>query len=81
MIHMEPVQFIVRAYEDKDGYLTKAPYIGVMNVTVDGDRAYAFAMHGTLHARDYDDFLLLLTQMGVKKLRMNRHGTRQVIRL
>jgi len=81
MIHMEPVQYIVRSYEDKDGYLTKAPYIGVMNVTVDGDRAYAFAMHGELTKEDYTEFMNYLRCMGVKELHMNRHGTRQVIKL
>lgn len=81
MIHMEPVQFIVRSYEGNDSYLNKDPYIGVMNVNIDGDRAYAFAMHGELCKNDYEQFLDELRYRGVKKLEMHRHGIRQVIRL
>lgn len=81
MIHMEPVQFIVRSYAECNGYENKDPYIGVMNVNIEGDRAYAFAMHGELTKEDYDQFMFRLRVMGITKLYMHRHNVRQVIRL
>lgn len=81
MIHMEAVQFIVRSYNDKGSYLAKSPYTGVMNVNIDGDRAYAYAMLGELNKEDYLSFLHELRCKGVKELHMHRHATRQVIKL
>ena len=81
MIHMEAVQFIVRSYEPGASYLNKDPYRGVMNVNCEGDRAYAFAMHGELTKADYNECLDMLRAKGIDKLYMNRNGTRQVINL
>jgi hypothetical protein len=74
-IHLEPTQYVIRAYDEKDGFERKRPYVFVCSMSViNGHTAYLYAAHGEANMEVVKLIQRELQRLGIEKVITFRNG-------
>jgi len=76
-LHAEPIGWILRLYDEPDGYESRAPYHTVAFVMSAGRRAWITGMNGRIDRRSRQLIADWIRDQGFESAEMERHG-RQV---
>lgn len=72
MIHIQPVEFIIRKY-NKGSFEEKSPYDGVMSLFhISSDTCYIFGAKGEFDDNDYSDLGKQLIDLGYEFILLER---------
>ena len=75
MWHAEPVVYVLRHYEQPDGWEKRVPYDTVLVVHIVGDgQAFVAAMHGEFDTQARRELRSTLRKLGVRRVKAVRHG-------
>jgi hypothetical protein len=77
-VHLEPVTFIVRFYNDHDTYANKDTYVCVATITKCGSKGYIQGMHGELSREHYRLLFAEVAKEGIEFLFGDRNGLERV---
>lgn len=74
-LHFQPTSAQVRVYDVENGYDSRVPYIGIMNISFITEKAiYLSGAHGTITRQSYNEFISLMKSMGVQQVMYEHKG-------
>jgi len=79
MIHIDPITFTIRFFEDGDGW--GDDFIGIMTIQKADTVGYCSGLHGVIPKRLHKELAKLLDDYGIDTLIGYRHGVSKVYNL
>lgn len=75
MMHIESTHFVVRWYDEADGFRLRKPYRAICSIfLLEEDHVFVYGMHGSLSKMDMKALFEALLDRGVKKVTAERKG-------
>lgn len=78
MIHVEPIVFTIRFFEEGMSYDNFDPFVAVATLQKSENKAFLSGLNGTLTKKQYIHLMKKIHEMGIEELITLRHGKEHV---